>query len=550
MVGSSKTLTVSYGTFSCTLEGFDEPVGTMTAIVAYLIELAADDRCFDGGSPTPDPDTLARIAGRRVEAHVHEGRLVLRAQADTPTGQALAAAPPADPARAAGATGAPKDQTGADREPGADAPPALRGDEPAVSAAALMTSEGLGDHADDVDPSLPAPGDAAPGADKTGTSADDGQDAATSLCEDTLATFLAEVSPADMQAAEAGTDENEASQAAANDAPSAGTGAGDQREHPRDAGGARVLKVSRAEVEAARAGGLLDALDEDEAGEHALNALGDEDSALNPDEEAALQRDLARLDSDPCPETAADGTAASDAAAAVADQSPEPGPQAAATDGTHKEVSRIFDETDRQMADPGLARRRNAIQHLRAALAATRAETAAGADIAKPVDASPYRGDLDAAVRPRRTMPAPDAPRSARPAAPHPSPLKLVDEQRVDTPRGPVRPRRVATPGAEVAKPQETEFSAFARELGVTQLPDLLEAAATYLADVEGHTRFSRPMLIGKLREISDEHFSREDSLRSFGELLREGKLQKIAGGRFAVTATTGFRTAAQRRGC
>ena len=501
MVRSSKTLTLSYGTFSCTLEGFDEPVGTMKAIVAYLIELAADDRCCDGGSPTPDPDTLARLAGRRVEAHVHGDRLVLRAQAGAPAGQGLAAA-------------------------------------------ALVTSEDVGDHADDVDPSLRAPGDPAPASDRTATSANDGQGAATSQCEDTLAAFLAEVSPADMQAAEAGTDENETARKAANEAPQAGTGAGDPGEHPR---GARVLKVSRAEARASRGGRPLGT--RDEAGEDTLKGLGDEASALGPDEEAELQHGLARLDAEAGSETAADGTATSDAASAVADQGPAPGPQAEATDGTRKELSRIFDETDRQMADPGSARRRNAIQHLRAALAAARAETAAGADIAKPVDASPYRGDLDAAVRPRRAMPATDSPRSARPAAPLPSPLKLVDEQRVDTPRGPVRPRRVATPGAEAARPQETGFAAFAEELGVTQLPDLLEAAAAYLADVEGHTRFSRPMLIGKLREIAGEHVPREDSLRSFGELLGEGKLQKIAGGRFAVTATTGFRTEAQRRG-
>ncbi len=216
--------------------------------------------------------------------------------------------------------------------------------------------------------------------------------------------------------------------------------------------------------------------------------------------------------------------------------------------------SRLLEQANSELDEPEGSRRRNAFAHLRAAVAATRADLSLGRKASEDEETGPYRADLASVVRPRR--PKGVAARAMRPtAAEQPSTegtLQLVpSDSAPQAPREAVRPRRVSRTGDSAASrvPDAGGFAAYAAEVGAHALPDLLEAAAAYMAFVEGREQFSRPQLMSVVQRADGGQATREERLRSFGRLLRDGKIEKTRGGRFAATKTIGFRPSARAVG-
>ncbi len=203
-----------------------------------------------------------------------------------------------------------------------------------------------------------------------------------------------------------------------------------------------------------------------------------------------------------------------------------------------EDLNRIANRADEHLREPESNRRREAFSQLKAAVAATEAARALGEqEETEDLRENPFRRVLDQVVRPR------------------PAPLKLVASQRVDVaptetpsapvqPSRPVMPRRISAQSNAVRKEEIEDdtsgFVQFASNMGAEGIEELLEAAAAHTTFVEGLEDFSRPQVMRKLMEI--DTFDREDSLRAFGTLLREGRILKVRIGRFAISDDTDYR--------
>ncbi|MCV6823837.1 MULTISPECIES: hypothetical protein [Halocynthiibacter] len=224
-----------------------------------------------------------------------------------------------------------------------------------------------------------------------------------------------------------------------------------------------------------------------------------------------------------------------------------------------EKVDRLMEETDSKFAETEGTRRRSAIAHLKAAVAATVADRKilGGAKPAKDDVADEYRKDLAEVVRPGEAK--------SDDGEKRPAPLMLVSAQRIDVDEADETPKRKTplelrdvnegrtTPMSSASAAHladSSSFSEFADRVGAKDLPDLLEAAAAYTSYVEGLESFTRPQLMRQVERHSDvKGLTREERLRSFGLLLRQGKIEKVKRGQFKVAESTRFKPDARIAG-
>lgn len=305
----------------------------------------------------------------------------------------------------------------------------------------------------------------------------------------------------------------------------------------------------------------------------------DVESLLSAEDEAELMRELAALRTNE--EDGPDGAAAG-ASAFVLQQDARKGFSGPTAD---EALGRLIKQTDTEMAGPETKRRQSAIAHLKAAVAATVADRKVTGD--QPSDTAVvsrlarYRNDLAMAVK--SALPGRGGSDAARE---RPAPLVLVSEQRIDKPRPapqastaptaapaavqpvqPVRPRRVSGTGsglamqaAEAFDEDENEdesgnvfgdtqgFEEFVDRVGAVTLEEILEASAAYLAGVEGLDSFSRPQVMHHVGAVVPPGtFQREDGLRGFGTLLRNGRITKLRRGQFVLAEDSAYLAEARK---
>ena len=526
MIESRHILAVSYGTFRCSLAGFDEPFEILQSIAIYFGDLMEDDPQFGTEDHEPNLDIIKKIAERHIEADIEltiqDGNVHL-----CPVGYAAS-------------------RKNTDHDDDAPAAVLVLGDGDAVTSPDLQENT-------DID----------------GTEAEPQDPAVT----DTVAPF---VLTSRVDSADADETPHSPSEQGVD------TDLGDgQPLHM-----ARVIKMRRDHFDAAVASGTIEAVDEQtdpETGEDGEAAGKDDIAASSADnhpdtagyqsgqqdddlaedirnlisstdlettdednlvaELAEIERDAKALEEQQkanrvVPRTL-DELVAEDLGEISMTDSANADAAQRQDDQTEREVAldRLLDKTNDQLGDQEGNRRRAAIAHLKAAVAATKADELLQSKRrqgeAETIDK--FRDDLAQVVG--RAAPDPDS-------ADDEKPLLLASELRVEN--GDTWTRDISDHSPGIQQPSES-FADFVERTGVKELPDLLEAAAAYSKFIEGEETVSRPQMIRRATSISPENaISREQTLKSFGQLLSSGRLQKLGQGQFMIADGNRFEKAAR----
>ncbi len=529
MSGQTKIMTVSYGAFSCTLEGFDDPLPTLVAVMEYFRDLSEGNAGFGVQPLLPDETAIERFAllrgGGSVDAQVGEAGLTLR-----PRQIETFAEPPAVPAPPRVTTEAQASMIARQNRIRA-AVAQFRGHpvrpDTAMVEARTDTAAVVTDRLRLENPvSFGEPGIAA------STAREKMQSAPSSLS----------VEPATGSAGPdlplPGTTEQDAMQ-------SVGL-APREAVAPTVPGGVLVLTGALPRPGPAEGGAPLDR----------PPAVAGEQSAR------------------PTPEIAPDTPTSASPVSHARTASPHPrNPQDIA-------VERLLHHAETEFDQPAHRRRFSAMSHLKAAVAATeaekRGETAGASRASTQIDR--YREDLARARR--QSTPQPNATADEYGAAGRvvsdddadalSQPFLLGPDLRIVA-AGPGggfagQHNRLALQHAEASGHDDDEddeaddaaddapvadddsFGDFAAKIGAHGLPELLEAAAAHAACVEGREHFTRPHILRKVVAYSGgQGITREDGLRSFGMLLRQGTIHKVRRGQFALSQTSRFIPEAQR---
>lgn len=508
MSDTSKKLTVAFGTFSCTLQGFDDPFPIMKRVVDYFQSLAAADPTFGSEPQRPDTDELRTIAEENtdggVEAELLGDELVLR-QTETPEAPVEAAVEPApvidvveaDPiveepeAKVADIIETPEpDQVWqAAQNWTAPEPVPVSADVIAQNEEAAAVDAALAVHNADMVAELAAS--------NAGVEATPVEDTPEPL---DLSAFMPEEFVAEDSFAPEMAEDAQMEEAFAE------TPAEDYYEDVAE-------DVADTEFDASDASGDFDVVEDDAA-------QADTDPA-NWDEWAA--------------------EFASDVDAQVSEQAFEP---EETIEDTPAAMNDFPSEEEVEVEDAALAR----------ILAALRSRQSAEE---APAVRLPLK--TENVALPEASGPQPlrlGFGETAGLDATHHADTETVDHQKAaetnafDAMLGTVAHDEadfdyapdplLLTPAQKVEdlpqEPQASDLRNFAKTMGAASVTDLIEASAAYVTLVDGRPNFSRREVLGLLDELTDDQpLTQETRIKSFGTLLRGGRFKRAENGEFAL---------------